>query len=155
MKYKIPEITIKKKKKRDAIKGDPWIKGFRSEEGYKEFVSRNEIAKEELDLVLTTEACKDFDELISEVKSYYDSSNIFMIPEVEKAFVIKSSRIEKTLDLKRIFRKIYTPEQKLKIEILKTKLEIAKQELKLKNIEIKDKEIELELTEKKAEYYLK
>lgn len=144
---------MKKRKKVSELKGDPWIKGFRSEEGYKEFVKTNEDKKEALNIEITNRARKELIALDIMLDEFYSNGNVLLIPEVEKAFSVRSTRIKKQLSLRREIEGIYTPEQELNIELLKAQLETKRTELKIKAEELKSKQIDTGFKKIEAETY--
>lgn len=153
IKFKVPLRTLEERKARSAKEGDPWIKGFRATEGYKEFVSDNEARKEALNKEITARARKETIQLEQMIDDFYKDTNALLIPEVEKAFVTRSSRILKQLKMRRLIEGIYTPEQQLAIELLKVQLETKKTEAKLKVNELKSKNIDLAFKKEKASAY--
>ncbi|MGL5780126.1 hypothetical protein [Cetobacterium sp.] len=148
--YKVPLRTLEERKAKSSRKGDPWIKGFRATEGYKEFVEDNEAKKEALNKEITARARKETIQLEQMIDEFYEDTNALLIPEVEKAFVTRSSRILKQLKMRRLIEGIYTPEQQLAIELLKVQLETKKTEAKLKVNELKSKNIDLAFKKEKA-----
>lgn len=115
----------------------------------------NESKKRALNIELSNKARTELIELDNQVQEFYKDKSVILIPQVERAFNERSSRINKTLDLRRKIEEIYTPEQELQIQILKVNLDLKKSELIAKNKDIELKDIDLKLSQKKAEYYLK
>lgn len=152
IKYKVPEITLKKRKKLDELKGDPWVKGFRSTEGYKEFVETNERKKEAINTEITLKAKKEMAKIDAIIEKFY-SDGAILIPEIEKAHAIRLERILKQVKAWRIIEGIYTPEEQLNIDLLKIALENKKLEASIKSAELKNKKIELAFNKEKAQAY--
>lgn len=153
IKFKVPLRTLEERKARSAKEGDPWIKGFRATEGYKEFVEDNEAKKEALNKEITARARKETIQLEQMIDEFYEDTNALLIPEVEKAFATRSSRILKQLKMRRLIEGIYTPEQQLTIELLKVQLETKRTEAKLKANELKSKNIDLAFKKERASAY--
>lgn len=151
--YKIPLRTLEERKKQSELKGDSWIKGFRSKEGYKEFIETNEKKKEALNIEITNRARVELIILDKMLDDFYSNGNVLLIPEVEKAFSIRSTRIQKQLSLRREIEEIYTPEQELNIKLLKIQLETKRAELKIKVEELKAKKIDIEFKKIEAKTY--
>lgn len=151
--YKVPLRTLEERKAKSSRKGDPWIKGFRATEGYKEFIEDNEAKKEALSKEITDRARKEAIRLDLMIDDFYKESDVLLIPEVEKAFATRSSRILKQLKMRRLIEEIYTPEQQLAIELLKVQLETKKIEAKLKANELKTKDIDLKFKKVEAQTY--
>lgn len=152
--FKVPLVTINKRKRKSELKGDPWIKGFRAKEGFQEFVKSNEEAKLKLNTVITERARREFIHLESMIDRFYSDKTALLIPEVEKAFDIRGSRIVKQLKLRREIEEIYTPEQQLQIDVVKATIELKVKEAELKALEINNKNIDLKLKKKTSSYYL-
>lgn len=153
IKFKVPLRTLEERKARSAKEGDPWIKGFRATEGYKEFVEDNEAKKEALNKEITDRARKEAIQLDLMVDDFYKDSDVLLIPEVEKAYSIRSARILKQMNLRRKIEQIYTPEEQLTIDILKAQLETKRIESKLKANELKTKDIDLKFKKVEAQTY--
>ena len=151
--YKVPLRTLEERKAKSSRKGDPWIKGFRAIEGYKEFVEDNEAKKEALSKEITDRARKEAIQLDLMIDDFYKESDVLLIPEVEKAFATRSSRILKQLKMRRLIEEIYTPEQQLAIDLLKVQLETKRIEAKLKTNELKTKDIDLKFKKVEAQTY--
>lgn len=151
--YKVPLRTLEERKAKSSRKGDPWIKGFRATEGYKEFVEDNEAKKEALNKEITARARKETIQLEQMIDDFYENTNALLIPEVERAFATRSSRILKQLKMRRLIEGIYTPEQQLTIELLKVQLETKRTEAKLKANELKSKNIDLAFKKERALAY--
>ena len=149
--YKVPLRTLEERKAKRSRKGDPWIKGFRAIEGYKEFVQDNEAKKEALNLRYTNRARQELDILENMVDRAYCNPEGMIVEEVEAAFAVRSSRIEKSLKLRRNIEEIYTQEQKLQLELLKITLETKKSEAALKGVELESKQIDLDLKREELE----
>ncbi|MEG0069779.1 MAG: hypothetical protein RR795_02845 [Cetobacterium sp.] len=98
-------------------------------------------------------ARKEAIELDQMLDSFYKDSDVLLIPEVEKAYSIRASRISNQMKLRRAIEEIYTPEQQLTLEAIKVSLEIKKAELKLKETELKTKKIDLGFKDKEAKAY--
>lgn len=155
LEFKVPLITIHKRKKKSDLRGDPWIKGFRSIEGFKEFVQENEEAKIKLDMAITDKARKEFLVLEKNIDRLYSDKNTLLVPEAEKAFAVRGTRIVKQLNLRRQIEGIYTPEQQLLIDTAKVTIKVKEKEAELKALEIKSKEIDYKLKEEESKHYLK
>ncbi|MGL5655895.1 MAG: hypothetical protein ACRCXY_03530 [Fusobacteriaceae bacterium] len=155
LEFKVPLITIHKRKKKSELKGDPWVKGFRSIEGFKEFSQDNESAKLKLDMVITEKARKEFISLERNIDRLYSDKNTLLIPEAEKAFQVRGTRIVKQLELRRKIEGIYTPEQQLLIDTAKATIKVKEKDAELKALEIKSKEIDYKLKEEESRHYLK
>lgn len=153
--FKVPLITINKRKKKSELQGDHWIKGFRSKEGFKEFVKENEEQKEKLDEVITERARREFISLENMIEKFYSDKNTLLVPEIEKAFQVRGTRIVKQLKIRRDIEKIYTEEQQLLIDTVKANIKLKEQEAQLKAQEIESKEIDLKIKRETASYYLK
>lgn len=153
IKFKVPLRTLEERKARSAKEGDPWIKGFRATEGYKEFVEDNEAKKEALNKEITDRARKEAIQLDLMVDDFYKDSDVLLIPEVEKAYSIRSARILKQMNLRRKIEQIYAPEEQLTINILKVQLETKRIESKLKANELKTKDIDLKFKKVEAQTY--
>lgn len=152
--YKVPLRTLEERKAKSSRKGNPWIKGFRALEGYKEFVEDNEAKKEALNLQYTNRARQELDILDKMIDKTYCTPNDIYDSEVEHAFSVRSTRVEKTLKLRRNIEEIYTPEQKLQLELLKITLETKRSEATLKSVELESKQIDLDLKKKEMEALL-
>lgn len=155
LEFKVPLITIHKRKKKSELRGDPWIKGFRSIEGFKEFAQENEQAKLKLDMAITDKARKEFISLERNIDRFYNDKNTVLVPEAEKAFQVRGNRIVKQLELRRKIEGIYTPEQQLLIDATKATIKVKEKEAELKALEIKNKEIDYRLKEEESKHYLK
>lgn len=142
---------MEERKAKSHRKGDPWIKGFRKYKGFKEFIQDNEAKKEALNLQYTNRARQELDVLDEMIDKVYCTPNDIYDSEIEHAFAVRSSRVEKTLKLRRNIEEIYTPEQKLQLELLKITLETKKSEAALKSAELESKQIDLELKKKELE----
>lgn len=151
IKYKVPLRTLEARKAKSRGKGDPWIKGFRKHKGFKEFIQDNEAKKEALNLQYTNRARQELDILDDLVDEAYHNPDGMIVEEVEAAFAVRSSRIEKSLKLRRNIEEIYTPEQKLQLELLKIMIDTKKSEAMLKSVELESKQIDLEFKRKELE----
>lgn len=146
--YKVPEITIKKRKSKDTLKGDPWIKGFRSKIAYKDLIETNENRKAVIDKEITEKARKELLLLNEIVDEFYKSGDVIVIPQVEKAFSIRAERIEKQIELRRKIESIHDEETQVQIDLVKANIE-------LKKIEAETKSLDLRLKKQTMAKYLK
>ncbi|MGL5569769.1 hypothetical protein [Cetobacterium sp.] len=149
--YKVPLRTLEERKAKSLRKGDPWIKGFRKCKGFKEFVEDNETKKVALNLQYTNRARQELDVLDKMIDKVYCTPHDIYDSETEHAFAVRSSRVEKTLKLRRNIEEIYTPEQKLQLELLKIMIDTKKSEAMLKSVELESKQIDLEFKRKELE----
>lgn len=137
--YKIPLITIKKRKKKAELKGDPWLKNSRSKDGYKKFINESDKKKAELEKHINEVARREIKQIDSYILKAYCGSNI-LNEELERAIKIRTKRIDKMITLKK------------KIENIP--LDLTNKML-LKKYELENRIKELEYEEKKREIDMK
>lgn len=113
-------------------------------------MKENEDKKEIIDKQLRNKAREEMNALDEHIEDAYKHERL-LDEDVETAFQIRSSRIEKTLKLRREIEEIYTPIEKLEIELLKVQIENKRKEAALKGIEIDSKKIDLEFKRKELE----
>ncbi|MGL5710288.1 MAG: hypothetical protein ACRCW9_05530 [Cetobacterium sp.] len=148
--FKVPLRTIQERKAKSSRNGDPWIKGFRAKLGYKEFVEEHEEKKELLNKKLTDRARKEFEEIDAHLEKAYSSGCEFD-EDAESAYKARAGRIMESLELRRALEEIYTPVEKLEIDLLKIQIEQKRTEAAIKGIELETKKIDLEFEKKKLE----
>lgn len=153
IRYRVPEITLKKRKKKSELKGDPWIKGFRKEKGFKEFIKSNEEAKEELLKEIEQEAREELATLNDFLEKSYKKSNRRLDEFLEGIYTVRSARIKDNLRLRKEIERIYTPEELLRIESLKVQIENKRLEAKIKAEELKLKKLETTREIEMAKHY--
>lgn len=147
IKYKVPLRTLEDRKKRSALKGDPWLKGFRKKIAYEDFVKDNETRKKELLEKFNEKARKEMDILEILLEERYVNGEV-LDEEIEEAFTIRTIRIANALKLRKEIEGIYTEADQVIID--KTKMDIE-----LKKVELEGKALDLELKKKTMAHYLK
>ncbi|MGL4671651.1 hypothetical protein [Cetobacterium sp.] len=148
--FKIPLRTLQERKAKSSRNGDPWIKGFRAKIGYKEFVEEHEEKKELLNKKLTDRAREEFEKIDAHLERAY-SGNCVFDEGVELAYKARAGRIMKSLKLRRALEEIYTPVEKMEIELLKVQIEQKRAEAATKAIELESKKIDLQFKKKELE----
>lgn len=148
--FKVPLRTLEERKAKSARNGDPWIKGFRAKLGYKEFVKENEEKKELLNKQLTDRARKEFEIIDEHLDKAYRHGRLYD-SDVESAYKLRLSRIMTSLKMRRRLEEIYTPVEKLEVELLKVQIEQKRAEAAIKGIELETKKIDLEFEKQKLE----
>lgn len=143
--YKVPLSTLKKRKQKAEIKGDPWIKGSRSKSAYETFAENEKQRRKELREKINSKARVEFERLEKIIDDTYENSDEIFDPVVEKAIVARVGRIDMFLDLKKKIEDIPTLKEEAEIEKIKMDIELKKKELEDKNIEIKIKRAEAKM----------
>lgn len=143
--YKVPLSTIKKRKKKSELKGDPWLKHSKVQSEYKSFVELDEQRRKELRHKINTSANKEMNVLQEMVDNAYSSSNVLVFKELEQALNIRSDRIYKFLNLKKQINDIPTLQEEAEFERTKLEIELKKLEIKEKQSDVKLKELETKL----------
>lgn len=143
--YKVPLSTLKKRKQKAEIKGDPWIKGSRSKSAYETFAENEKQRRKELREKINSKARVEFERLEKIIDDTYENSDKIFDPVVEKAIVARVGRIDMFLDLKKKIEDIPTLKEEAEIEKIKMDIELKKKELEDKNIEIKIKRAEAKM----------
>ncbi|MGL6063752.1 MAG: hypothetical protein ACRC0S_01570 [Fusobacteriaceae bacterium] len=146
--YKIPLITIYKRKKKDTLNNDAWIKGIRKKEGYLEYAKENEKKKEELLETILKEAADEliYYETLEKEQRNKDIKGLDV--KVEKAFLTRLERISMKVELKKSLKRVYNDKDQSIIDKIKA-------ELDLKKLEISTKQLEYDKQKKINDYYLK
>ena len=138
--YKVPLSTLKKRKQKAEIKGDPWIKGSRSKSAYETFAENEKQRRKELREKINSKARVEFERLEKIIDDTYEESDEILNAEVEKA-----GRIGMFLELRKKIEDIPTMKEEAEIEKIKMDIELKKKELEDKNIEIKIKRAEAKM----------
>lgn len=153
--YKVPLATLNFKKKKSKQKGDTWIKGFRSKQGYEHFV---EDEAERKKLILN----KINDEMIKHLKhaegiiEYHEGfekthmelgKELKIYKSVEEAIGKRIDNVSRIAELKRDIAGVYTPEKQTAIEKLQIEVELKKKELEEKEIDLQIKKETIKLYE--------
>mgnify|MGYP001351326071 CR=1 FL=1 len=138
--YKVPLSTLKKRKQKAEIKGDPWIKGSRSKSAYETFAENEKQRRKELREKINSKARVEFERLEKIIDDTYEESDEILNAEVEKAVLIGMF-----LELRKKIEDIPTMKEEAEIEKIKMDIELKKKELEDKNIEIKIKRAEAKM----------
>ena len=100
--YKVPLSTLKKRKQKAEIKGDPWIKGSRSKSAYKKFVENDEATRREIREKINSKAREELDKLQDVIDTAYKNPDAELLEiEIEKAVTARAGRVHMFLDLRR------------------------------------------------------
>lgn len=145
--YKVPLSTLKKRKKISENKGDSWIKGSREKEAYKRYTENDIQRKKEIEEKINKIARKELDQLQEIIDKGYSNSREIFLEGIESAVSVRSSRINKFLNLRKRIENI--PSEKEAAEIEKLKLETE-----LKKLELEEKRLDLELKKEEVKYYI-
>lgn len=143
--YKVPLSTLKKRKQKAEIKGDPWIKGSRSKSAYETFAGNEKQRRKELREKINSKARVEFERLEKIIDDTYEESDEIFSAEVEKAVLARAGRIDMFLELRKKIEDIPTMKEEAEIEKIKMDIELKKKELEDKNIEIKIKRAEAKM----------
>lgn len=143
--YKVPLSTLKKRKQKAEIKGDPWIKGSRSKSAYETFAENEKQRRKELREKINSKARVEFERLEKIIDDTYEESDEILNDEVEKAVLARAGRINMFLELRKKIEDIPTMKEEAEIEKIKMDIELKKKELEDKNIEIKIKRAEAKM----------
>lgn len=143
--YKVPLSTLKKRKQKAEIKGDPWIKGSRSKSAYETFAENEKQRRKELREKINSKARVEFERLEKIIDDTYEESDEILNDEVEKAVLARAGRIGMFLELRKKIEDIPTMKEEAEIEKIKMDIELKKKELEDKNIEIKIKKAEAKM----------
>ena len=143
--YKVPLSTLKKRKQKAEIKGDPWIKGSRSKSAYETFAENEKQRRKELREKINSKARVEFERLEKIIDDTYEESDEILNAEVEKAVLARAGRIDMFLELRKKIEDIPTMKEEAEIEKIKMDIELKKKELEDKNIEIKIKKAEAKM----------
>jgi hypothetical protein len=154
--YKMSNSTLEKRRARDRMNGDPWIKGSRKSEKYEEFVEENIKAKQEIIDTINNSARTELEHVdtIDERRRELEKGELAygQVPEInkdtEKGINTRIENIFKKLELKRNIENIYTPQEEALMEKVKIETE-------LKRIEAQNKAEDLKLKQAQNEFYLK
>lgn len=159
--YKVPLATLNFKKKKSKQKGDPWIKGFRSKQGYEYFVEDEAERKKLILDKINNEMIKHLNHAMKLIEyneqferaEIENSKPLKIYKAVEEAMGKRIDNIARIAEIKKDVAGVYTPEKQIMIDKLKTEMELRKRELEEKEIELqikKDKvRNELEITKLK------
>lgn len=153
--YRISLSTLNKRKKIAEIKGDPWIKGFRSKQAYEDFSLKEKKNKEELLNLINEEVTKHLAHTRDVIKSY-EAEEMRAINQGETPKIYKSveeavgrriDNIARIAEIKRDIIGVYTPEKQIAINKLNIELELRRKELEARDIEaqIQKEKVETEL----------
>lgn len=143
--YKVPLSTLKKRKQKAEVKGDPWIKGSRSKSAYETFAENEKQRRKELREKINSKARVEFERLEKIIDDTYEKSDEILNADVEKAVLARAGRIDMFLELKKRIEDIPTMKEEAEIEKIKMDIELKKKELEDKNIEIKIKRAEAKM----------
>lgn len=143
--YKVSLSTLKKRKRKAEIKGDPWIKGSRSKSAYETFAENEKQRRKELREKINSKARVEFERLEKIIDDTYEESDEILNAEVEKAVLARAGRIDMFLELRKKIEDIPTMKEEAEIEKIKMDIELKKKELEDKNIEIKIKRAEAKM----------
>lgn len=143
--YKVSLSTLKKRKQKAEIKGDPWIKGSRSKSAYETFAENEKQRRKELREKINSKARVEYERLEKIIDDTYEESDEILNAEVEKAVLARAGRIDMFLELKKKIEDIPTMKEEAEIEKIKMDIELKKKELEDKNIEIKIKRAEAKM----------
>lgn len=146
--YKIPVCTLRKKKILSELKGDPWIKGSRTQAGYERFTEESEKRKIEIEEKINEIARREINQIQNLTDDRYANEDILLDDEFEKAADIRLNRVQKMLSLRKDIEKVYSDREKAEIEKIRVDIELKKMDLEYKRIE-------LELKKEEAKEYLK
>lgn len=148
IKFKVPLRTLEERKKRSALKGDPWIKGFRKNIKYSDLISNSENKKEAILKEINDKARAEILACDQILEDFYSSKSVIGLPEVESAYLMRIGRIEKQLAIRKLVEDIIPEEAQISIELMKAQLEYKKLEVKLKVNELENKELDLDQRKK-------
>ncbi|WP_163468492.1 hypothetical protein [Fusobacterium sp. IOR10] len=127
--YKIPLVTIKKRKKKAELKGDPWIKNSRSKDGYKRYINESDKKKAEIEKRINEKVNHQLLELEDDIAIKYSITKSILSDGIERSALTRFSRIKKIADLRKSIENIpATTNEKLVIEKLKLENETKKLE---------------------------
>lgn len=143
--YKVPLSTLKKRKQKAEIKGDPWIKGSRSKSAYETFAENEKQRRKELREKINSKARVEFERLEKIIDDTYEESDEILNAEVEKAVTARAGRVHMFLDLRRKIEDIPTLKEEVEIEKIKMDIELKRRELEDKSIELKIKKAEADM----------
>ena len=160
LEYRIPLSTINKRKAKDAAKGEPWIKGYRAQLPYEEYVEGIEQRKQRLCNIIDDKARQMVEHLetLFDKKTDYENKTldkikvdeeysekpdyVYIAKAGEEGYNLRLNFIERYVELRKKIEKISSEDELLDLE--RKKLDIE-----LKKIEVEDKKLELKI--KKAE----
>lgn len=151
--YKLPLATLKSKQKKSKRKGDPWIKGFRSKQGYEYFVE-DEVERKKLILKkINDEMTVHIDHTVDIIKTLEkrekiamaDDDLIVILKPLEESINKRIDSIAKIAELKRDIAGVYTPEKQIAIDKLQTEVELKRKELEEKEIDLQIKKETMKL----------
>lgn len=143
--YKVSLSTLKKRKRKSEVKGDPWIKGSRSKSAYETFAEKEKQRRKELREKINSKARVEFEMLEKIIDDTYEESDEILNAEVEKAVLARAGRIDMFLELRKKIEDIPTMKEEAEIEKIKMDIELKKKEFEDKNIEIKIKRAEAKM----------
>ena len=151
--YKIPLATLNFKKKKAKQKGDPWIKGFRSKQGYENFVEDEAERKKLLLNKINSETAKHLEhaeKLITflekkENEDMSDLDEVLISKNIQEAIGKRIDNISKIAELKRDIAGVYTPDRQAVIDKLNIEIELRKRELEEKEIDLEIKKATMEM----------
>lgn len=146
--YRISLSTLNKRKKIAEIKGDPWIKGSRSQAGYERFTEESEKRKIEIEEKINEIARREINQIQNLTDDRYANEDILLDADFEKAADIRLNRVQKMLSIRKDIEKVYSDREKAEIEKIRVDTE-------LKKVDLEHKRIELELKKEEAKEYLK
>ncbi|MGL4863571.1 MAG: hypothetical protein ACRC4T_10690 [Cetobacterium sp.] len=99
---------------------------------------------------MTDRARKEFEIIDEHLDKAYRHGQLYA-DDVETSYKLRLSRIMTSLKMRRKLEEIYTPVEKLEIELLKVQIENKRKEAALKGLEIDSKKIDLEFKKKELE----
>lgn len=137
--YKIPLVTIKKRKKKSELKGDPWIKNSRSKDGYRKYINESDKKKAEIEENINEVARREIKQMDSYVSGAYYEKTKILDEELERAIKIRTKRIDMMMTLKKRIENIPLD---LENKILLEKYEL---ENRIKELEYEEKKRELDI----------
>lgn len=151
--YKIPLATLNFKKKKSKQKGDPWIKGFRSKQGYEYFVE-DEAERKKLILNKINDEMTEHLDHAAEIIKYHEKKEKLQMERVEDIEIYKSveeaigKRIDNAVrlaEIKKDIAGVYTPEKQIAIDKLQIEVELKRKELEEKEIDLQIKKETMKL----------
>ena len=145
--YRIPLSTVNKRKAADADRGDPWIKNSKTHLHYAAYVEGIEERKKALCKAITDKAramTKHLEELSDrkteveglESQSLEPDEYVRLSKGQEEAYILRTSFIEKYMDLRKRIEEISSEEELLDFERKKLDLEIKRLEVEEKRLEL-------------------
>ena len=151
--YKIPLATLKSKQKKSKQKGDPWVKGFRSKQGYEYFVE-DEAERKKLILNRINDEMMEHLDHAAEIIKYHEKKEKLQIERVEDVEIYKSveeaigkriDNVARLAEIKKDIAGVYTPEKQIAIDKLQIEVELKRKELEEKEIDLQIKKETMKL----------